>query len=435
MRFTRQLARLLRATSVASDQCLGQHTTAAICAANVQHASPSIQAVQPGIDYALWARQQQAWRFYAAPARELQDSMQEVAERKLAEAHSRYQALQDTIADTSPASEAYQRLMKESAALLPLSEGYQQLQRLQKEAQGLAELASGEGDSELAALAEEELAGLQQQVAELRESLLLALLPPDSSEDANVVLELRASVGGEWVAGFAEDLLDMYRSFAGEQGWRFEVLESKSGDSGGIKSATALVSGPGAFGQLRWESGVHRVTMVPSNSQGKMQTGTTVVIALPEASEVEVSIADTDLRIETCRASGKGGQHVNTTDSAVRVVHLPTGIAVSCQNERSQGQNRSQALRVLRAKLYEMELQKHAREQSAQRKAAAGNANTNERIRSYNYQDGRVVDHRVGLNMSMDVPRFMEGGRLGEVIAAVKLAHQQQLLQEMLAEG
>ncbi|WIA22515.1 hypothetical protein OEZ85_000957 [Tetradesmus obliquus] len=379
--------------------------------------------------------------------------MQEVAERKLAEAHSRYQALQDTIADTSPASEAYQRLMKESAALLPLSEGYQQLQRLQKEAQGLAELASGEGDSELAALAEEELAGLQQQVAELRESLLLALLPPDSSEDANVVLELRASVGGEWVVGFAEDLLDMYRSFAGEQGWRFEVLElklaeyggikaatalvleSKSGDSGGIKSATALISGPGAFGQLRWESGVHRVTMVPSNSQGKMQTGTTVVIALPEASEVEVSIADTDLRIETCRASGKGGQHVNTTDSAVRVVHLPTGIAVSCQNERSQGQNRSQALRVLRAKLYEMELQKHAREQSAQRKAAAGNANTNERIRSYNYQDGRVVDHRVGLNINIDVPRFMEGGRLGEVIAAVKLAHQQQLLQEMLAEG
>eukprot|EP00775_Hariotina_reticulata_P008267 gene8267-8455_t len=362
--------------------------------------------------------------------------MDAVAARKLQEAHVYYHELQKKLESINPSSEAYHNLMKELAALLPLVEGYQQLQQIQAEESDLQDLVQHEKDQELRSMAVEELGQLQQQAATLRESLLLQLLPPDNNEHADVVLEIRSSVGGEWAGDFAADLLEMYRQFAGHQGWRFEVLESKGTELGGIKSATALVSGTGVFGQLRWESGVHRATMVPENDKfGRMQTGTAVVVALPEVSEIDVQLDESDLRIETCRASGKGGQHVNTTDSAVRVVHIPTGITASCQNERSQGQNKAQALKVLRAKLHELEEQKQASKLSAQRKAAAGLANTNERIRSYNYQDGRVTDHRVGLSIQVDVGRFMgDGERLLEVIRAVKLQYQQEQLQQLLQE-
>ncbi|KAI8473338.1 MAG: peptide chain release factor 1 [Monoraphidium minutum] len=336
-----------------------------------------------------------------------------------------------------PSSERFQALSRRAGQLQVVADGFAEIQRLKRELAGAEEIfaGGGAGDEELREMAREERGTLRAQLSELRESLVAHLLPPDDDDDRNAVLEVRGGVGGEWAAAFAGDLLAMYRSYAAAQGWQFELLSAAYNDHGGVKAADAMVTGPGAFGRLRWESGVHRAQAVPfTEKTGKVQTGTATVAVLAEASESDVTIAESDLKWDTFRASGAGGQHVNTTDSAVRVTHGPTGVVVACQSERSQHQNRAKALRLLRSKVQEAERAKAAASVNAARQQAHGGARFNERIRTFHYVDGRVTDHRVpGLSIMGGVERVLSGDMLGDLIGAVAAAKRDDALEELLA--
>ncbi len=296
----------------------------------------------------------------------------------------------------------------------------------------LADLAEAEGwlaDPEMKALAEEELPVLRARIPRMEQALRLALLPKDAADARPAILEIRPGTGGEEAALFAGDLARMYQRFAESRGWRFEILEQQLSDLGGLKEFTAHVQGEGVFSQLKFEAGTHRVQRVPeTEAGGRIHTSAATVAVLPEAEEVDLLIPASDIRIDTMRASGAGGQHVNTTDSAVRITHLPTGIIVT-SSEKSQHRNREIAMQVLRARLYELERDRVANARAADRKAQVGSGDRSERIRTYNFPQGRMTDHRINLTLYA-LPQIMAGD-LSEVIAALVAHDQADKLAEM----
>jgi peptide chain release factor 1 len=283
---------------------------------------------------------------------------------------------------------------------------------------------------ELAAMAGDERPQLAAHIAELEQKMRLLLLPKDAADERNVILEVRAGTGGDEAAIFAGDLFRMYQRYAASQSWRVEVISTSDGEHGGYKEIVANIFGAGAYAKMKFESGVHRVQRVPdTETQGRIHTSAATVAVLPEAEEVDIKIEDKDLRIDVYRSSGPGGQSVNTTDSAVRVTHIPTGIAVAQQTEKSQLKNKNMALKLLRAKLYELERERIDSERSATRKGQVGSGDRSERIRTYNFPQGRLTDHRINLTL-YKLPEIMEGPALEEVISALISHHQAELLAE-----
>ena len=300
--------------------------------------------------------------------------------------------------------------------------------------QALADLEEAElmlADPEMKALAEDEMPKLKARIPEMEARLRIALLPKDAADARPAILEIRPGTGGEEAALFASDLLRMYQKHAEAQGWRFEMLELTNTELGGVKEAMARIEGEGVFARMKFESGVHRVQRVPeTEAGGRIHTSAATVAVLPEAEEVEIDIPAADIRIDTMRSSGAGGQHVNTTDSAVRITHLPTGIIVT-SSEKSQHQNRANAMAVLRARLYDLERSRVAGERAADRKAQVGSGDRSERIRTYNFPQGRMTDHRINLTLYR-LDAIMEGD-LGEVIDALVAHDQAEKLAEMEA--
>ena len=321
---------------------------------------------------------------------------------------------------------AYVSAARELAELEPVATAAQGLARIDAEAAEAAVLA-GDADPELAQLGREEAERLSGARAEAEAALARAMLPRDAADDRPAIVEVRAGTGGDEAALFAGELLAMYRRYAEERGWRCELLSQGASDVGGVREAVMAVRGQGVFARLKYESGVHRVQRVPvTESGGRIHTSAATVAILPEAEEVDVAIGDADLRIDIYRASGAGGQHVNTTDSAVRITHLPTGLVVTQQDERSQHKNKARAMQVLRARLFDLQRsQQHAQEASA-RRAMVGSGDRSERIRTYNFPQGRVTDHRIGLTLHR-LPEIL-GGALDELIDALARADEAERL-------
>jgi len=328
----------------------------------------------------------------------------------------------------NPDAEAYVKLAAEYAELQPLIVPVRALVAAWSESQDLLMMVEDD-DSEMRRLAREELTSLQARIEDLEHELQILLLPKDAADERNVILEIRAGTGGQEAALFAGDLFRMYERYASGQGWKFELVGASEGDVGGFKEIIATVSGRGVFSKLKFESGVHRVQRVPvTEAGGRIHTSAATVAVLPEAQEIDIDIKPEDIRIDTMRASGAGGQHVNTTDSAVRLTHIPTGIMV-VQAEKSQHQNRARAMQILRARLYDMERQRSSDERSQSRKSQVGSGDRSERIRTYNFPQGRLTDHRINLTL-YKLDRIMEG-ELAEVIDALITHHQAALLAEM----
>jgi peptide chain release factor 1 len=324
--------------------------------------------------------------------------------------------------------ESFVRLSKDYAELEPTAKTAVALKQVLAEKAGLVEMMAAGG--ELAEMAEAEQSGLNDRIADLEQRLRLLLLPKDAADERNVILELRAGTGGDEAAIFAGDLFRMYQRYAASKNWRVEVISTSEGEHGGYKEVIANIFGAGAYARMKFESGVHRVQRVPATeTQGRIHTSAATVAVLPEAEEVDIKIEDKDLRIDVFRSSGPGGQSVNTTDSAVRITHLPTGLAVAQQTEKSQLKNKNAAMKLLRARLYEIERTRIDSERSATRKGQVGSGDRSERIRTYNFPQGRMTDHRINLTL-YKLPEIMEGGGLEEVIEALINDHQATLMAE-----
>ncbi|RUU80126.1 peptide chain release factor 1 [Mesorhizobium sp. M7A.F.Ca.MR.362.00.0.0] len=329
-----------------------------------------------------------------------------------------------------PAPDAYVRMASEYAEIQDMVAKVRALRLAEREQADLEAMLADKGtDAEMRALAEAELPEVEDRIEALQKDIQILLLPRDAVDDKNAILEIRAGTGGDEAALFAGDLFRMYERYAAERGWRFETASASDGDAGGFKEIIATVSGKGVFAHLKFESGVHRVQRVPATeASGRIHTSAATVAVLPEAEEVDIDIRAEDIRIDTMRASGSGGQHVNTTDSAVRITHLPTGIMV-VQAEKSQHQNRAKAMQILRARLYDLERGKADEERSESRKSQVGSGDRSERIRTYNFPQGRVTDHRINLTL-YKLDRVMMG-ELDEIINALIADHQSKLLADI----
>ncbi len=312
------------------------------------------------------------------------------------------------------------RLSKEYADMGPIVEVAQQLKSLRGEVAGLEEiLADSEVDKEMRAIATEELKEHTEAIPKIEQKLQVLLLPKDEADARNAILEVRAGTGGDEAAIFAADLMRMYQRYAEARGWKFEVMSVSENDVGGYKDASATVSGRGVFERMKFESGVHRVQRVPvTESSGRIHTSTATVAVLPEAEEVDVDIDEKDIRVDVYRASGPGGQSVNTTDSAVRITHLPTGIVVTQQDEKSQHKNRAKAMKILRARLYEAERMARDSERAEARRSQIGSGDRSERIGTYYFPQNRVTDHRINLTLHK-LDRLILGEGLDEMIDAL----------------
>jgi len=310
------------------------------------------------------------------------------------------------------------RLAKEHAELKPVADAISGLAKARAERPELEEMLAS-GDIELKAMAQEELLALDERLPVLEREVALMLAPKDKDENASAILEVRAGTGGDEAALFAGDLFRMYQRYAAERGWRVEVESASEGEAGGFKEIIASVSGEGVFGRLKFESGVHRVQRVPATeSGGRIHTSAATVAVLPEAEDVDVQIDDKDLRIDVYRSSGPGGQSVNTTDSAVRITHLPSGLVVIQQDEKSQHKNKAKALKVLRTRLFELERERLASERAGARKSMVGSGDRSERIRTYNFPQGRITDHRINLTKH-NLTEVLEGSGLTEFVDAL----------------
>ena len=353
-------------------------------------------------------------------------------EQKLDALVTRHKTVERELANPV-APETYVKLSREFAELAPIVEAVQNYRGIVAEIDGLeALIADAATDAEMRAMALSERPELEQKRTGLERQIKLALLPKDAMDERNVILEIRGGTGGDEAALFAGDLFRMYERYAANQGWKVEVISASEGTMGGFKEIVAEIRGRGAFAKLKFESGVHRVQRVPdTEAQGRIHTSTATVAVLPEAADVDIDIDDDDLKIDTLRSGGAGGQHVNKTESAVRVTHIPTGIVVMMQEDRSQHRNRAKAMAVLRARLYDFERQKQDAARAAERKNQIGSGDRSERIRTYNFPQGRVTDHRINLTL-YKLPQVIEGEALGEVIDALVTEHQAALL---AAEG
>ncbi|MBI2873724.1 MAG: peptide chain release factor 1 [Firmicutes bacterium] len=335
----------------------------------------------------------------------------------------RYEELNELLSDPAVISqqERWKKLAREHAALIPVMGAWREYRKVSDELKGARELLAAESeDEDMRAMAEAEAKALEQRVSELEQRLRILLLPRDPAEDRDVIVEIRAGTGGEEAALFAGNLLRMYVRYAESKGWRVEEISSHQTELGGYKEIIAGVSGQGVYNLLKHESGVHRVQRIPSTEAGgRIHTSTATVAVLPEAEEVDVRIAPEELRVDTYCSSGPGGQGVNTTYSAVRLTHLPTGLVVTCQDERSQHKNKEKAMRVLRARLMEIESQKQMNKLAQERKSQVGTGERSERIRTYNFPQNRVTDHRIGLTLHK-LGAILEGELEDLVVPLVK---------------
>jgi peptide chain release factor 1 len=343
--------------------------------------------------------------------------MTAISPDRIAQIEARRDELQALMATGELPGDRFVQVSKEYAELEPVAEAAGAVRRLRAEAESLEQMA-GDADEELRRMASEELHENRERLAAAERALALALLPRDAADERPAMLEIRAGTGGDEAALFAGDLFRMYQRYADSRGWRVEMISASASDAGGFKEVVASVTGQGVFARLKFESGVHRVQRVPvTESGGRIHTSAATVAVLPEAEEVDVQIDDKDLRIDVYRSSGPGGQSVNTTDSAVRITHLPTGLVVIQQDEKSQHKNKAKALKVLRTRLYEAERERLASERSGTRKAMVGSGDRSERIRTYNFPQGRVTDHRINLTLHR-LPEILEG-EMEELIGAL----------------
>ncbi|WP_417620918.1 peptide chain release factor 1 [Parasphingorhabdus sp.] len=344
--------------------------------------------------------------------------MTTITPQRLAQIEARFAELQAMMASGNLDGDKFVEVSKEYAEIEPVAEAAARVKSLRDEREGLAEMLAGD-DAEMKAMAADEVDGVKKALEKAEHALALQLLPKDSADDRPAMLEIRAGTGGDEAALFAGDLFRMYTRYAELQGWKVEMISANASEVGGFKEVVANIQGKGVFAKLKFESGVHRVQRVPeTESGGRIHTSAATVAILPEPEEVDVQIRNEDLRIDTYRASGAGGQHVNKTDSAIRITHLPTGLVVQCQDGKSQHKNKAQAMKVLAARLYEQERDAVQSEEAEARKSMVGSGDRSERIRTYNYPQGRVTDHRINLTLHK-LPEIVEGGALGELIDAL----------------
>ncbi|MGE0667028.1 MAG: peptide chain release factor 1 [Sphingomonadales bacterium] len=359
------------------------------------------------------------------------------SQQRIKQLIDRFEGIEAQMADAAKLSgEEYARLSREYSELTDVVVGARELRRIRGEIDSLAEIiADPAGDAEMKALAEEELRELNARLPEVERDLQLRLLPKDSDDDKDIILEIRAGTGGDEAALFAGDLFRMYQRHGDAHGWKIEVMSANESSVGGYKEIIASITGRNIFARMKFESGVHRVQRVPvTEAGGRIHTSAATVAVLPEAEEVDIVVEDKDLRIDVFRASGAGGQHVNTTESAVRITHLPTGIVVSQQDEKSQHKNKAKALKILRARLYEHERAQRDAERSDARRTQVGSGDRSERIRTYNFPQNRITDHRINLTLyKLDL--IMQGQGLDELIDALVSEDQAERLAAMETAG
>lgn len=343
----------------------------------------------------------------------------------------RYEQLNELLSDPDVVNDAdkLRKYSKEQADLQKIVDVYRSYKTKKEELQDIEDMLNETSDKEEVEMLKEESSALKTELPDMEEELKILLIPKDPNDDKDVIVEIRAAAGGDEAAIFAGDLMRMYSKYAEANGFKTEIVEASESDHGGYKEVSFSVSGTGAYSKLKFENGAHRVQRVPeTESGGRIHTSTATVAVLPEAEDVEIEIRNEDLKIDTYRSSGAGGQHVNTTDSAVRITHLPTGV-IATSSEKSQIQNREKAMKVLKARLYDMKLQEEQQKYASQRKSAVGTGDRSERIRTYNYPQSRVTDHRIGLTLQK-LNQIMEGN-LDEIVEALTLSEQTEKLKEL----
>ncbi|MCD9078663.1 peptide chain release factor 1 [Staphylococcus epidermidis] len=343
----------------------------------------------------------------------------------------RYEQLNELLSDPDVVNDAdkLRKYSKEQADLQKTVDVYRSYKTKKEELQDIEDMLNETSDKEEVEMLKEESSALKTELPDMEEELKILLIPKDPNDDKDVIVEIRAAAGGDEAAIFAGDLMRMYSKYAEANGFKTEIVEASESDHGGYKEVNFSVSGTGAYSKLKFENGAHRVQRVPeTESGGRIHTSTATVAVLPEAEDVEIEIRNEDLKIDTYRSSGAGGQHVNTTDSAVRITHLPTGV-IATSSEKSQIQNREKAMKVLKARLYDMKLQEEQQKYASQRKSAVGTGDRSERIRTYNYPQSRVTDHRIGLTLQK-LNQIMEGN-LDEIVEALTLSEQTEKLKEL----
>jgi len=334
-------------------------------------------------------------------------------QEKLSTIKGRHEELASLMSAGGLDGEEFAKLSMEYAELSPIVEAIDEHAQALSEKEDLSEMLA---DPEMKEMAAEEMRGLDKKIPALEKQIKMALIPKDEDDAKNAILEIRAGTGGDEAALFAGDLFAMYKGFAAKKSWKLEVVEARESDVGGYKEIVCEINGRNVFAALKYESGVHRVQRVPkTESGGRIHTSAATVAVLPEAQDVDISIDEKDLRIDTYRSQGAGGQHVNTTDSAVRITHIPTGVVVEMQEERSQHKNKDKAMRILRTRIYDAERQRLAAERAEDRKSQVGSGDRSERIRTYNYPQGRVTDHRINLTL-YKLDDFLSGEAMGEMV-------------------